>query len=106
GSLQFRDVGQMLRFASARTDMTVQKLSGRMDVEVGSLEATGIDGPFEISTRHKDVTLNDFKHSVKINVDNGDVNLNTSVPPSHPINVQSVKGEVELTLPANSDFNI
>ena len=106
GTLQFRNVGQTLRFNSARTDMTVQKLSGRLDMEVGSLEATGIDGPFEISTRHKDVILNDFKHSVKINVDNGDVRLNTSVPPSHPINVESVKGEVELTLPANSNFSI
>jgi len=75
-------------------------------MEVGSLEATGIDGPFEVTTRHKDVVLKDFKHSVKINVNNGDVRLNTSIPPSHPISVESVKGEVELTLPANSNFNI
>ena len=106
GSLQFRNVGQTLRFNSSRTDMTAQRLSGRLDMEVGSLEATGIDGPFEIATRHKDVILNDFKHSVKINMDNGDVRLNTSVPLSHPINVDSVKGEIELTLPANSNFNI
>jgi hypothetical protein len=86
--------------------MTVQRLSGRLDMEVGSLEATGIDGPLEISTRHKDITLNDFAHSVRITLDNGDVRLNTSVPPTQPITVDSAKGEIELTLPANSNFSI
>jgi hypothetical protein len=86
--------------------MTVQRLTGRLNMEVGDLEATGIDGPFEITTRHKDITLNDFSHSVRITLDNGDVRLNTSVLPSQPITVDSAKGEIELTLPANSNFNI
>jgi DUF4097 and DUF4098 domain-containing protein YvlB len=106
GSLQFRDVAQTLRFHSSRTDMTVQRLTGRLNMEVGDLDATGIEGPFEITTRHKDITLNDFSHSVRITLDNGDVRLNTSVLPSQPITVDSAKGEIELTLPANSNFNI
>jgi len=106
GSVQFRNVGQTLRYTSTRTDMTAQRLTGRLNMEVGSLDLTGIDGPFEITTRQKDITLNDFKHSVKISNNNGGVRLRTAVPPTQPITVDLKKGEIELTLPAASNFQI
>jgi hypothetical protein len=106
GDMHFRDIGQTLHFKSSRTDMTVQKLTGRLNMEVGSLELNGIDGPFEISTRQKDITLTDFKHSVKITNTNGDVELRTSTPPTHPIEVDLQKGEIELSLPSSSGFQI
>jgi hypothetical protein len=106
GDMHFRDIGQTLQFKSSRTDMTAQKLTGRLNMEVGSLELDGIDGPFEISTRQKDITLTDFKHSVKITDANGDVELRTSTPPSHPIDVDLKKGEIELSLPPSSGFQI
>jgi DUF4097 and DUF4098 domain-containing protein YvlB len=86
--------------------MTAQKLTGRLSMEVGSLELNGIDGPFEISTRQKDITLTDFKHSVKIADTNGDVELRTSTPPTHPIEIDLKKGQIELSLPATSSFQI
>jgi len=106
GDMHFRDIGQTLQFRSSRTDMTAQKLTGRLNMEVGSLELDGIDGPFEISTRQKDITLTGFKHSVKITDTNGDVELRTSTPPSHPIEVDLNKGQIELSLPSSSSFQI
>lgn len=106
GDMQFRNISQTLQFKSSRTDMTAQKLTGLLSMEVGSLELNGIDGPFEISTRQKDITLTDFKHSVKITDTNGDVELRTSSPPTHPIEVDLKKGEVELSLPSKSSFQI
>jgi hypothetical protein len=106
GDMHFRDIGQTLHFKSSRTDMTAQKLTGRLNMEVGSLELNGIEGPFEISTRQKDVTLTDFKHSVKITDTNGDVELRTSTPPTHAIEVDLKKGEIELSLPSSSRFQI
>jgi hypothetical protein len=106
GDMQFRDISQTLHFKSSRTEMTAQKLTGRLNMEVGSLELNGIDGPFEISTRQKDITVTDFKHSVKITDTNGDVELRTSSPPTHPIEVDLKKGQIELSLPATSSFQI
>jgi DUF4097 and DUF4098 domain-containing protein YvlB len=106
GDMQFRDIGQTLHFKSSRTEMTAQRLTGRLDMEVGSLELNGIEGPFEISTRQKDITLTDFKHSVKITDTNGDVELRTSTPPTHPIEVDLKKGQIELSLPATSNFQV
>ena len=106
GDMDFRGINQTLHFKSTRTDMTAQKLTGRLNMEVGSLELNGIDGPFEISTRQKDITLTDFKHSVKITDTNGDVDLRTSTPPTHPIEVGLKKGEIELSVPPASNFLI
>jgi DUF4097 and DUF4098 domain-containing protein YvlB len=106
GDMHFRDISQTLHFKSSRTDMTAQKLTGRLNMEVGSLELNGIDGPFEISTRQKDITLTDFKHSVKITDTNGDVELRASTPPTRPIEVDLKKGEIELSLPSSSSFQI
>jgi len=106
GSLEFQDVAQTIRFTSSRTDMTAQKLSGRLSIEVGSLDGTGIDGPFEINTKAKDITLDGFKHALTITDTTGDINLHAAVPPTHPISVESKKGDIELTLPSGSNFQI
>jgi DUF4097 and DUF4098 domain-containing protein YvlB len=86
--------------------MTVQKLSGRLNMELGSLDASGVDGPFEVSTKQKDISLEEFKHSVKIATTNGGVRLQTSTPPTQPLSVDVDKGEIELALPAKSNFQI
>ncbi len=106
GALQFHNIGQVLRYESMRTDLTAQKLSGQLEMEVGSLEVNGVDGPFEISTRDKDVEVNEFKHSLHITNNTGQISLETSTPPTHDIQVESKKGDVELTLPPGSNFQI
>ena len=106
GSVQFQNVGQTLRFNSSRTEMTVQKLSGRLNMELGSLDASGVDGPFEVSTKQKDISLEEFKHSVKIATTNGGVRLQTSTPPTQPLSVDVDKGEIEIALPPKSNFQV
>jgi DUF4097 and DUF4098 domain-containing protein YvlB len=106
GSVQFRELAQSARFVSSRTDMTVQKLTGRLNMELGSLDASGIDGPIEISTRQKDINLEDFKHMVKITNTNGDVLLRTQTPPRQPIDVDLKRGKIDLTLPSACNFQI
>ena len=106
GAIQFRNVGQTLRYESLRTDMTAQKLSGRLDMEVGLHGSERHRRPLEITTRQKDITVNDFKHSLHITDSDGQITLQTSTPPTHDIQVESKKGEVELTLPTGSNFQI
>ncbi len=106
GDVRFAHIAQTLRYTSSRTDLTVQRLAGQLDMDMGSLEASNIAGPFDLSTREKDISLSDFIHSVKIADTNGDIRLATSVAPSHPIEVSLAKGGIELELPSNSSFTI
>ena len=71
-----------------------------------SLEARGVDGPFEISTRHKDITLTEFRNSVNISTTNGNVRLATSVAPTQAVEVEVRKGEISLALPEKCSFRI
>ena len=106
GAIQFHNVGNTLRYESQRTNMTAQKLSGRLNMEVGSMEVNGIDGPLELTTRQKDINVNNFKHSLHIADSDGQITLQTSTPPTHDIQVESKNGAVELTLPQGSNFQI
>lgn len=106
GALRFSNVAQTLRFESQRTDMTAQKLSGHLSMEVGSLEVNGIDGPLEVTTRQKDITIDEFKHSLRITDRDGQITLQTSTLPTHDIQVESKNGAVELSLPAGASFQI
>lgn len=106
GTLEFRNVSQTLRYTSSRTDLTTQRLTGRLNMETGSLDANDIDGPFEIKTRQKDITVENFKNSVKIENTNGDIRLSTTTPVSHSVEVKLDKGEINLDVPPSSNFQI
>ena len=126
GSVEFQDVKQTLRrqlfVGDGAAPPKIAAYDGRGDLRAwlrvtsvraalkllrkGSLDASGVDGPFEMSTKGKDIQLNGFRHAVKISDTNGDINLSAAAPPMHPIEIDSKKGGIELTLPANSSFQI
>lgn len=106
GDVQFHNVTQTVHYTSSRTDMTAQKLSGRLDMQMGSIEGDGIDGPFELTTKQKDISLQNFRHSVKITNSNGNIELSASTAPTHDVTVDLQKGELQLSLPSNSGFKI
>ena len=106
GDVEFRNVGQTLRYLSARTDLTTQQLTGRLAMDSGSLEASGVRGPFDLTTRAKDINLDGFSHSVRISNTDGDIELRAAGAPTRPIEVQSNKGEIQLNIPSSSSFQI
>lgn len=106
GATRFEKIGQLLRYNSSRTSLNTQKLTGTLTMDMGSLTANGVGGPFELSTRDKDILLENFRYNVKIVNSNGDVHLQTTTPPTHPINVELKKGDITLSLPAASSFQI
>jgi DUF4097 and DUF4098 domain-containing protein YvlB len=106
GDARFENIAQTLRYNSSRTSLNLQKLTGSLSMDMGNLAANGVGGPFELSTRDKDILLENFKLNVKIVNRNGDVALQTAIPPTHPIQVTSKKGDVTLSLPATSSFTM
>jgi len=106
GATRFENIAQTLRYSSSRTNLNVQKLTGDLSMDMGNLSASGVDGPFELSTRDKDIDLKNFRYNVKIVNTNGDVHLETAVPPTHPIDVDLKRGDITLSLPVTSNFQI
>ncbi len=106
GATRFENIAQTLRYNSSRTNLNVQKLSGDLSMDMGNLSASGVDGPLDLSTRDKDIDLKNFRYSLKIVNTNGDVHLQTAIPPTHSIDVNVKKGDITLSLPATSNFQI
>ncbi len=106
GAVQFRNVAQLVRYSSSRTNLTAQKLSGKLTMDLGSLDARGLGGPLEVTTRQKDITIADFQYGVKVSDVNGDVRLRPAAPLRHPIEVNLKRGSIELALPPSSAFQM
>ncbi|MGH9404880.1 MAG: DUF4097 family beta strand repeat-containing protein, partial [Terriglobia bacterium] len=106
GSVQFSGLDHGAHFKSSRTELTLGKLSGRLDMEMGSIEASGVDGPVQVTTRQKDVSLRGFKHGAAISDENGNITLQPAGPPSYPIEVSARNGDIVLNLPAASRFTV
>ncbi|HUZ47449.1 MAG TPA: DUF4097 family beta strand repeat-containing protein [Terriglobia bacterium] len=106
GALRFANIPQTLRYNSSRTSLNLRSLTGQLSMDMGDLDASGVNGPFELATRDKDINLENFLSDVKITNTNGDVHLQTATPPTRPIQVDIKKGDISLSLPAASNFQI
>ncbi|TAM83183.1 MAG: hypothetical protein EPN47_06180 [Acidobacteria bacterium] len=106
GATRFEAVARTLRYNSSRTNLMTQNLTGNLTMDMSNLTANGVGGPFELSTRDKDILLENFKFNVKIVNSNGAVHLQTTTPPTHPIDVDLKKGDITLSLPVSSNFQV
>lgn len=106
GATRFENIAKTLSYDSSRTNLNVQKLAGELSMDMGNLSASEVNGPFELSTRDKDIDLKNFKYNVKILNTNGDVHLETAIPPTHSIDVDLKRGDITLSLPTTSSFQI
>jgi Domain of unknown function (DUF5668)/Putative adhesin len=104
GLVRFEHLERGLQFTSSRTHVTAQHLGGKLEMQMGSLEAAGVDGPLEIVTRHKDISIASFQSAVTISDDGANIVLQAAKPPTEPIVVNSKNGDIELTLPPSSKF--
>ncbi len=106
GNIKFQNVAKPVRYTSTQTDLSMERIPGRMEMELGRLHATDIVGPFKLNTNNKDVRLEDFTRDVEITARRGDVVLRTSKAPLGNVTVESSGGNIELELPANARFQL
>lgn len=106
GSVQFANLMRGVHFKSSRTDLTAGKLTGKLDMEMGSLEATGVDGALNVTTRQKDISVSGFRQGVTLVDHNGNITLRAAAPLAYPIEVDARNGDIVLELPASSRFTL
>ncbi len=104
GLVRFEQLSQGLQFTSSRTHLTARSIAGKLEMQMGSLEASDIAGPLEVSTSHKDINITAFKQALTISDSGGNIILQAAPPLSGPIVVNSSNGDIELALPPSSGF--
>jgi DUF4097 and DUF4098 domain-containing protein YvlB len=104
GLVRFQQLLQGLQFTSSRTQLATRSLAGKLEMQMGSLEAANIEGPLEISTSHKDISISRFRSALTISDKGANIVLQADSPPTQPIVVNSKNGDIQLTLPPSSNF--
>jgi DUF4097 and DUF4098 domain-containing protein YvlB len=104
GSTSLANIAKAVSFKSSRTDMQMASLAGEMNLDSGDLRGTNVGGPFRLSTRSKDIHLENISGDVRVENSNGTVEIHPN--PLGNIQVDNKRGDVQLVLPEKASFNI
>jgi hypothetical protein len=106
GDLQFRNLAKPLRYKSDRTDLRVEKLPGQIESDRERLTGSKLVGPIVLTTRSRDVQLEDFSESLELSLELGDIILRPAQMPLARIDARTQRGRVELALPPSASFQL
>lgn len=106
GPVRVRNVAKTTHFTSSRTDLTIVQLSGRMESDSGKLEISDVPGSVNLTTREKDVTLDNVTGRIRLENRHGDIEVRFAEPPRGEVSIANDTGNVDVTLPSKSSFVI
>ena len=97
-------ISKTVSFRSSRTDMEFSRLDGRLDLDSGDLRADSLTGPMHLTTRSKDISLEGLSGDLRLQDENGTV----EVGPHKPGNIQidNRKGDVRVSIPPNTPVKV
>jgi DUF4097 and DUF4098 domain-containing protein YvlB len=105
GNVQLSHIGQRLHLKSVRTDLQLAKLDGEISMGHGDIRANSLLGPVKLNTRSNEVHFEDVSGEVDVENRNGLVSIRPKAPLGN-IDVNNVRGGIELEMPASADFRL
>jgi len=107
GNLEFKNFGKPFHFESRNTDLRVERLPGRISMDLSALTGVNLVGPITITSKSKDVKLEDFTQSVQLDLERGDIELRPHSVPVAKIDgrIRNV-GNIDLALPPQGKFDL
>jgi hypothetical protein len=103
-SIKFAKIGGQVTFKSARTDMEFSSLNGDLDMDSGDMRATGVVGPFRLITRSKDIRMDGISGDVRLQDQNGAIELRMSKLGS--MQVDNRNGDIQVYVPEKANFQL
>src|SRR5581483_8573561 len=105
GETNVQNLGQGFRFNSSRTDMETGKIQGELRMDSGDLRVSNASG-LRVSTRSKDIHLEEVTGDIEVNNKNGSVELRATRASAGNILISNKDGGIEIALPVQSAFQI
>lgn len=103
-SLKLAKIAKPVEFKSSRTEMAFNKLDGDLDLDSGDLQMSNVVGPLRITTRSKDVRINGAAGDVRLQDENGAVEIRVSKLGS--LQVENRQGDIRIFLPDKAAFQV
>jgi len=105
GQMNLAKVAKSVSFHSSRTEMQMARLDGDLTMESGDLRARAIIGPMHLTTRAKDIHIEDVSGNLKIDNSNGVVEYRAGKGLGD-IEINNQRGTVQVMLPKSAAFQI
>lgn len=113
GSIRVRNVAKTtrytLRYGLRRlpwSEVSVTHLTGRLELDAGDLALSGVTGAAKVVTHNKDIDVENVAGRLDIANVHGDIKVAFATPPRADVNITNDAGAVDLTLPAESSFDV
>jgi hypothetical protein len=102
---QLERVTGAVNYHSSRTELFLARLDGQMSLDKEDLSISQVVGPVRVETRSRNITLDKVTGEIKVVNSNGTVDVHVA-PPAGAITIDNQKGDVNVTLPNASKFNL
>jgi DUF4097 and DUF4098 domain-containing protein YvlB len=103
-SVKLARISKSVTFKSSRTDLEFSRIDGDLDLDSDDLHADQLVGPVHLSTRSKQVRLDDVSGDVRVQNENGGIEI--SMRSLGNVQIDSRNGEVNLSVPDKAGFHV
>jgi hypothetical protein len=103
-SIKLERIAKTVTFKSSRTDMELSRIAGSLDLDSDELHAEDLTGPLHLTTRSKNIRLDGVSGDVRLQDDNGTVELVMRTLGN--VQIDNRNGEVQLSVPDKAGFRL
>jgi len=103
-SVKLARIAKTVTFKSSRTDMEFSRIEGSLDLDSDELHGESITGPLHLTTRSKNIRLEDVSGDVRLQNDNGAIEVGMHTVGN--VQIDSRNGDVQLSLPDKAGFRL
>jgi hypothetical protein len=103
-SVKLARISKTVVFKSSRTDMEFAGMEGTLDLDSDELHAEQVSGPLHLTTRSKNVHLDEISGDVRLQDDDGTVEV--AMRTLGNVQIDNRNGDLQLSLPQNASFHL
>ena len=103
-SIKLERIAKTVTFKSSRTDMELSRIGGSLDLDSDELHAEDVTGPLHLTTRSKNIRLDGVSGDVRLQDDNGTVEVVMHVLGN--VQIDNRNGDVQISVPDKAGFRI
>jgi Putative adhesin/Domain of unknown function (DUF5668) len=103
-SVKLARISKNVGFKSSRTDLEFSRIDGELDLDSDDLHAEQITGPVHLTTRSKQVHLEDVSGDLRVQNENGGVEV--SMRSLGNVQIDDRNGDIHLSVPDKAGFRL
>jgi len=103
-SVKLARITKSVAFKSSRTNLEFSRIDGDLDLDSDDLHADQITGPVRLTTRSKQIRLDDVSGDLRLQDEHGDIEV--SMRSLGNVQIDSREGDIHLSVPDKAGFHV